>query len=176
MPLQGVWTADAGSLPPWKGDYLNDLYTQMTYMGYQASGRLDEGRVFLDFMHGLLPAFRKFAREFLETPGAAVVEVSFLCCAHLGVPQTWHPIFVLRVRRRRAEVEAEVAFFRAYGSPVIMAPNIFFAFLRCAHMGVPRSWHPIFFAFLRCAHMGVPLMVRTLFFVAKKETRSGLEE
>ena len=30
MPLQGVWTADAGSLPPWKGDYHNDLNTQMT--------------------------------------------------------------------------------------------------------------------------------------------------
>jgi alpha-L-fucosidase 2 len=31
MPLQGVWTADAGGLPPWKGDYHNDLNTQMTY-------------------------------------------------------------------------------------------------------------------------------------------------
>jgi len=35
MPLQGVWTADAGALPPWKGDYHNDLNTQMTYLGYQ---------------------------------------------------------------------------------------------------------------------------------------------
>src|ERR1035437_1133520 len=32
MPLQGVWSADAGSLPPWKGDYHNDLNTQMTYI------------------------------------------------------------------------------------------------------------------------------------------------
>jgi alpha-L-fucosidase 2 len=75
IPLQGVWTADAGELPPWKGDYHHDLNTEMTYMGYQVAGRVDEGRVFLDFMHSLLPAFRKFAREFLETPGAAVPAV-----------------------------------------------------------------------------------------------------
>ena len=25
MPLQGVWTADNGELPPWKGDYHHDL-------------------------------------------------------------------------------------------------------------------------------------------------------
>ncbi len=75
IPLQGVWTADEGELPPWKGDYHHDLNTQMTYMGYQAAGRMEEGRVFLDYMHGLLPAFRKFARNFLEQPGAAVPAV-----------------------------------------------------------------------------------------------------
>jgi alpha-L-fucosidase 2 len=48
-PLQGVWTADAGSLPPWKGDYPNDLNTQMSYMGYQGAGHFDEGSSFLDF-------------------------------------------------------------------------------------------------------------------------------
>jgi len=37
MPLQGVWTADNGGLPPWKGDYHNDLNTQMTYIGYQGA-------------------------------------------------------------------------------------------------------------------------------------------
>ena len=72
MPLQGVWTADAGSLPPWKGDYHNDLNTQMTYMGYQGAGNFDEGRCFLDFNWNLLPAFRQFARDFYGTPGANV--------------------------------------------------------------------------------------------------------
>ncbi len=64
---------------------------------------------------------------------------------------------------------ARLLFFvlRAYGSPAIMAPYFCYArgaergggcfFLSCAHMGVPRSWHPILFlAFLRCAHLGVP--------------------
>ena len=84
IPLQGVWTADAGELPPWKGDYHHDLNTQMTYMGYQAAGRFEEGRVFLDFMHGLLPAFRKFSREFLGQPGAAVPAVMTLAGEPLG--------------------------------------------------------------------------------------------
>ncbi len=84
IPLQGVWTADAGELPPWKGDYHHDLNTQMTYMGYQASGRFDEGRVFLDFMNDRLPAFRKFARDFLNEPGAAVPAVMTLAGRPMG--------------------------------------------------------------------------------------------
>jgi len=72
MPLQGVWTADAGGLPPWKGDYHHDLNTQFTYYAYQASGRFDQGACFLDFMWGHLPAHRKFAKEFYGTSGAAV--------------------------------------------------------------------------------------------------------
>jgi alpha-L-fucosidase 2 len=84
IPLQGVWTADAGELPPWKGDYHHDLNTQMTYMGYQASGHFDEGRVFLDFMRDRLPAFRTFARDFLQQPGAAVPAVMTLAGQPLG--------------------------------------------------------------------------------------------
>lgn len=84
IPLQGVWTADEGDLPPWKGDYHHDLNTQMTYMGYQTAGRFDEGLSFLEFMHDLLPAFRKYAREFLETTGAAVPAVMTLGGAQMG--------------------------------------------------------------------------------------------
>ncbi len=84
IPLQGVWTADAGELPPWKGDYHHDLNTQMTYMAYQASGRFEEGRVFLDFMNDRLPAFRKFARDFLDEPGAAVPAVMTLAGQPMG--------------------------------------------------------------------------------------------
>lgn len=84
IPLQGVWTADAGELPPWKGDYHHDLNTQMTYMGYQASGRFDEGRVFLDFMNDLLPSFRKFSRDFYGVPGAAVPSVMSLAGQPMG--------------------------------------------------------------------------------------------
>lgn len=78
MPLQGVWTADAGTLPPWKGDYHNDLNTQMSYMGYQAPGHFDEGLSFLDLNTRLLPRYRRFAREFFGAPGAAVPGVMSL--------------------------------------------------------------------------------------------------
>ncbi len=84
MPLQGVWSADAGSLPPWKGDYHNDLNTQMTYIAYRASGDFDEGACYLDMLWNLLPTFRKFARDFYDAPGAAVPGVMSLAGQALG--------------------------------------------------------------------------------------------
>ncbi|MHB9046762.1 MAG: glycosyl hydrolase family 95 catalytic domain-containing protein [Pirellulales bacterium] len=84
MPLQGVWTADTDSLPPWKGDYHNDLNTQMTYLAYRTSGDFDEGATFLDYLYDLLPTFRQFARDFYDAPGAAVPGVMSLKGQALG--------------------------------------------------------------------------------------------
>jgi len=84
MPLQGVWSADAGTLPPWKGDYHNDLNTQMTYLAYRTSGDFDEGACFLDLLWNLLPTFRKFALDFYGVPGAAVPGVMSLAGQPLG--------------------------------------------------------------------------------------------
>ncbi len=84
MPLQGVWTADAGGLPPWKGDYHNDLNTQTTYLAYQAAGHFEEGSAFLDLLWSLAPRFRLFAREFYDAPGAAVPGVMTLDGQPLG--------------------------------------------------------------------------------------------
>lgn len=71
MPLQGVWTADNGVLPPWKGDYHNDLNTQMTYMAYQEAGRFDEGLSYLNFLWSRRNVFAAFARDFYGTDGLA---------------------------------------------------------------------------------------------------------
>lgn len=71
MPLQAVWTADNGTLPPWKGDYHNDLNTQMTYMAYQQSGRFDEGASYLNFLWDRRDYFRDFAKDFYGTDGLA---------------------------------------------------------------------------------------------------------
>ena len=84
MPLQGVWTADNGGLPPWKGDYHNDLNTQMTYIGYHAAGNFDEGACYLDLLTKLAPAFTQFARDFYGTPGLASPGVMSLAGQPLG--------------------------------------------------------------------------------------------
>ena len=73
IPLQGVWTKDEGTMPPWKGDYHHDLNTQLTYWAYLAAGHFDAGLSFLDFMWDLLPRHRDFARDFYGTKGAVVV-------------------------------------------------------------------------------------------------------
>jgi alpha-L-fucosidase 2 len=84
IPLQGVWTADSGGLPPWKGDYHNDLNTQMTYMAYQPAGHFDSGRSWLDYLTRLTPVWRDFARDFYGTPGLSTPGVMSLGGQPLG--------------------------------------------------------------------------------------------
>jgi alpha-L-fucosidase 2 len=71
MALQGLWTADEGGLPPWKGDYHNDLNTQMTYEAVLAANLWDAGEVWTEFNWELLPRYRRFAREFYGLDGDA---------------------------------------------------------------------------------------------------------
>lgn len=84
MPLQGVWTADNGGLPPWKGDYHNDLNTQMTYLSYPAAGHFDEGLSYLDFLWDRRDVFAAFARDFYGTEGLACPGVMSLAGQPLG--------------------------------------------------------------------------------------------
>ena len=84
MPLQGVWTADSGSLPPWKGDYHNDLNTQMTYIAYHQAGHFEEGASYLDFLWQRRAVFEQFARNFYGTPGLACPGVMSLAGQPLG--------------------------------------------------------------------------------------------
>ena len=84
MPLQGVWTADNGGLPPWKGDYHNDLNTQMTYIGYLSAGNFEQGACYLDFLWNLTPVYRAFAKDFYGTDGLATPGVMSLAGQPLG--------------------------------------------------------------------------------------------
>ncbi len=84
IPLQGVWTADEGGLPPWKGDYHHDLNTQMTYASYLTAGHFEEGRAFLEFLWKLRPRFQRFAKQFYGTEGLAVPGVMALDGGPLG--------------------------------------------------------------------------------------------
>jgi len=88
MPLQGVWTADAGSLPPWHGDYHHDLNTQLTYWAYLASNRFEQGESFLDFMWSLKPVHEEFARKFFGTDGMVVPGVMSIDGKPMGA---WYP-------------------------------------------------------------------------------------
>lgn len=72
MPLQGLWTADAGGLPPWKGDFHNDMNVQMCYWAYYASGRYTSGESMIDFFLDLAPVHRQFAKDFYGVEGLMV--------------------------------------------------------------------------------------------------------
>jgi len=84
MPLQGVWTADEGLLPPWKGDYHNDLNTELSYWHYLKANHLEEGESFLDFLWDLRPAAREFATSYFETPGINLPSVMTIEGTPLG--------------------------------------------------------------------------------------------
>lgn len=75
MPLQGVWTADNDSLPPWKGDYHHDLNTQMSYYPYLKANRLEAGESFLEYLWSLVPQAREFARRFYRADGICLPTV-----------------------------------------------------------------------------------------------------
>ncbi|MBQ9728307.1 MAG: glycoside hydrolase N-terminal domain-containing protein [Clostridia bacterium] len=76
MPLQGVWTADNDSLPPWKGDYHHDTNTQLSYQAYLKANHMEEGKVFVDYLWSLRGQFRKFARNFYGVKGLLIPGVS----------------------------------------------------------------------------------------------------
>lgn len=75
MPLQGVWTADNGSLPPWKGDYHHDLNTQMSYTSYLKANHLEQGECFIDYLLDMTDAGRKFAKSFYNANGLCLPSV-----------------------------------------------------------------------------------------------------
>lgn len=72
MPLQGIWTADDGNLPPWRGDFHHNLNTQFSYISYLSNNRLDEGLMFLEHMWRVLPKHRELAASFFKAPGAFI--------------------------------------------------------------------------------------------------------
>ena len=78
MPLQGVWTADNDRIPPWKGDYHHDTNTQLSYQAFLKANRLEEGRVFIDYLWKMRDVFRKFAKDFFGVNGILLPSCSTL--------------------------------------------------------------------------------------------------
>ncbi len=84
MPLQGIWTADNGALPPWRGDFHHDLNTEFSYIAYLTSGDYDCGKSFLDYLTERIEIFRQYARDFFGCSGIAVPGVTSLAGQSLG--------------------------------------------------------------------------------------------
>ena len=84
MPLQGVWTADNDSLPPWKGDYHHDTNTQLSYQSFLKGNRLDEGSVFVEYLWGLKKEFQCFAKDFYGVDGLLIPGVSTIFGKPMG--------------------------------------------------------------------------------------------
>lgn len=79
ISLQAVWTADNGKLPPWKGDFHNDLNTQLSYWPAYSANHLDLEEGFLNWLWEIRPAAEKYTRAYfgvggLNVPGVATLQ------------------------------------------------------------------------------------------------------
>ncbi len=78
ITLQAVWTADDGGLPPWKGDFHNDLNTQLSYWPVYTGNRLKEGQSYINWLWDMVPLNKQYTRRYfgvngLNLPGVATL-------------------------------------------------------------------------------------------------------
>jgi len=84
ITLQAVWTADNGSLPPWKGDIHNDLNTQLSYWPAYPGNHLSEAASYTDWLWQVRETNKKYTKQFFSTEGLNVPGVATLSGQPLG--------------------------------------------------------------------------------------------
>jgi len=84
ITLQAVWTADNGSLPPWKGDFHNDLNTQLSYWPTYTGNRLAEGATFTDWLWSIRPKNLQYTKQYFGVEGLNVPGVVTLSGDPMG--------------------------------------------------------------------------------------------
>ncbi len=84
ITLQAIWTADNGSLPPWKGDFHNDLNTQLSYWPAYASNHLQEAETFTDWLWKIKKENEKYTRQYFGVKGLNVPGVTTLSGYPMG--------------------------------------------------------------------------------------------
>lgn len=84
ITLQAVWTADNRRLPPWKGDFHNDLNTQLSYWPSYSANHLEEELAFPDWLRQCRPAAEKYTRAFFGIGGLNVPGVATLTGEPMG--------------------------------------------------------------------------------------------
>lgn len=69
ITLQAVWTADNGGLPPWKGDFHNDLNTQLSYWPAYTANRMDEAQSYTDWLWKIRPKNLAYTQQYFGVDG-----------------------------------------------------------------------------------------------------------
>jgi alpha-L-fucosidase 2 len=84
ISLQAVWTADNGKLPPWKGDFHNDLNTQLSYWPAYSSNHLDLEEGFINWLFANRETFRHYTKVYFGKNGLNVPGVATLTGEPMG--------------------------------------------------------------------------------------------
>jgi len=72
ITLQAVWTADNGSLPPWKGDFHNDLNTQLSYWPAYTGNHLAEAATYTDWLWKIKEKNELYTKQYFGVNGLNV--------------------------------------------------------------------------------------------------------
>lgn len=84
ITLQAVWTADNGSLPPWKGDFHNDLNTQLSYWPAYTANHLAESASFTDWLWKIKANNEQYTKQYFEVDGLNVPGVATISGTPMG--------------------------------------------------------------------------------------------
>jgi alpha-L-fucosidase 2 len=84
ISLQAIWTADNGKLPPWKGDFHNDLNTQLSYWPAYSSNHLIQESGFINWLEKNKPEFEKYTWQYYQVSGLNVPGVATLTGKPMG--------------------------------------------------------------------------------------------
>lgn len=84
ITLQAIWTADNGSLPPWKGDFHHDLNTQLSYWPSYTGNHLQEASTYTDWLWNIRNENKKYTRDYFGVNGLAVPGVTTIAGAAMG--------------------------------------------------------------------------------------------
>jgi len=84
ITLQAVWTADNGSLPPWKGDFHHDLNTELSYWPGYSGNHLDLTQSFTDWLWKIRDENKKYTRSYFKADGLNVPGVTTLTGQPMG--------------------------------------------------------------------------------------------
>ncbi len=136
MPLQGVWTADSGHLPPWKGDYHGDLNLQFSYYSSLKSDHLEECECFLDFFtRRNCTAGRRFAETFFDAPGGACMPSVF---AFDGTSLGGWPMYATTITNQIWELHVYYQYYKYTGNETFLAETLLPQLKECET--VVRRW------------------------------------
>ncbi len=84
ITLQAIWTADNRRLPPWKGDFHNDLNTQLSYWPSYSSNHPSEARSFTNWLNLNKPEAIRFTKKYFGVKGLNFAGVSTLTGQPMG--------------------------------------------------------------------------------------------
>src|SRR5688572_21282779 len=84
ISVQAIWTADDGSLPPWKGDFHHDLNTELSYWPGYSGNHLDLTAGFTNWLWKVKEENKRWTKQYFEIDGLNVPGVSTISGKPMG--------------------------------------------------------------------------------------------